>query len=62
MRGWRQQRPLMPHYEARASVMAHKRSPIMGKIIWGWSIVYAVVVGVYGMYLLKKYLFSKDKK
>lgn len=34
----------------------------MGKIIWGWSIVYAVVVGVYGMYLLKKYLFTKDKK
>jgi len=33
----------------------------MGKIIWGWSAVYAVGVAIYAVFLLKRYLLSNKK-
>jgi hypothetical protein len=31
----------------------------MGKLIWGWGVVYGVGVAIYGLYLLKKYVLSR---
>ena len=33
----------------------------MGKIIWGWSAVYAVGVAVYALFMVKRYLLSSKK-
>jgi len=33
----------------------------MGKIIWGWSAVYAVGVAIYAVFLVKRYLLSNKK-
>jgi hypothetical protein len=33
----------------------------MGNLIWGWSVVYAIGVAVYAMYLVKRYFWSSKK-
>ena len=31
----------------------------MGKIVWGWGVVYAIGVAIYGIYFIKKNILTK---
>lgn len=34
----------------------------MGKLIWGWGVVYVIGVAIYGIHFVRKYILNKKKE